>query len=73
MTEGCLTKRIDEFLPYIGHVQIAQAPGRQEPDTYGELNYKYVLEYLEKSGYDGYVGLEYNPKGEAMGMCCLQI
>ncbi|XP_064625150.1 putative hydroxypyruvate isomerase [Lineus longissimus] len=66
MIEGCLTKRIDEYLPYTGHIQIAQAPDRHEPDTYGEVNYKYVVEHLEKAGYDGYVGLEYVPKGNTV-------
>ncbi|XP_017760024.1 PREDICTED: putative hydroxypyruvate isomerase [Eufriesea mexicana] len=59
---GNITKNIKELLPYTGHVQIAQVPYRHEPDTSGEINYKYVLSILEKEGYNGYVGLEYFPK-----------
>jgi hydroxypyruvate isomerase len=44
----------------IGHVQVADSPARGEPGT-GEIRYPYVLGVLEELGYDGYVGLEYNP------------
>lgn len=47
-----------------GHVQIAQVPGRNEPDSAGELNYRYLLDTLESCGYQGYVGCEYKPLGE---------
>ncbi|XP_076231022.1 hydroxypyruvate isomerase-like protein Gip [Calliopsis andreniformis] len=59
---GNITKNIEELLPYTGHVQIAQVPDRHEPDTPGEIDYKYVLSTLEKKGYNGYIGLEYKPK-----------
>jgi hydroxypyruvate isomerase len=42
----------------IGHVQIADAPGRGEPGT-GEIPIRTYLEQLAAQGYDGYVGLEY--------------
>jgi hydroxypyruvate isomerase len=42
----------------IGHVQIADAPGRGEPGT-GELPLQSYLEQLGAVGYTGYVGLEY--------------
>ncbi|KZC10780.1 PREDICTED: putative hydroxypyruvate isomerase [Dufourea novaeangliae] len=63
---GNITKNIKELLPYIGHVQIAQVPDRHEPDTPGEIDYKYVLSVLEKEGYSGYVGLEYRPKSSSV-------
>lgn len=47
---------------FSGHVQIAQVPDRNEPDTPGEIDYQYVLSLLEKEGYEDYVGLEYKPK-----------
>jgi hydroxypyruvate isomerase len=46
----------------IGHVQIADAPGRGEPGT-GGLPLDDWLSRLEQSGYSGWVGLEY--KSEA--------
>ena len=44
----------------IGHVQIADAPGRGEPGT-GELDIDGYLATLQAGGYAGYVGLEYKP------------
>jgi hydroxypyruvate isomerase len=58
--EGNLTHTITRLLPRIGHVQIADPPSRGEPGT-GEINYRFVLDHLERSGYVGWVGLEYNP------------
>jgi hydroxypyruvate isomerase len=46
----------------IGHVQIADAPGRHEPGT-GALDIEGHLGKLAANGYDGYVGLEYKPSG----------
>jgi hydroxypyruvate isomerase len=45
----------------IGHVQIADAPGRHEPGT-GELELERYLSLLSDVGYDGWVGLEYKPE-----------
>lgn len=45
----------------LGHIQIAQVPDRHEPDTFGEIDYKYVLSLLETEGYNEYIGLEYYP------------
>jgi hydroxypyruvate isomerase len=61
--EGNLVANLREHFDHIGHVQIADSPGRGEPGT-GEIHYPFVLGELEKLGYDGYVGLEYNPTTE---------
>jgi hydroxypyruvate isomerase len=60
--EGNLVANLREHIGVIGHVQIADSPGRGEPGT-GEIRYPYVLSELERLGYSGYVGLEYNPSG----------
>ncbi|XID94632.1 hydroxypyruvate isomerase family protein [Paenibacillaceae bacterium WGS1546] len=60
ITEGHLAYRLQTYLPYIGHIHIADNPGRNEPGT-GEINYRYLLELLKKRGYGGAVGLEYFP------------
>lgn len=63
MEEGCVALKWKEFLPHIGHCQIAGVPERHEPDT-GELNYDYIFSMMDKSGYQGFVGCEYNPAGD---------
>jgi hydroxypyruvate isomerase len=59
-SEGNLASTIRELAPRIGHIQVADAPGRGEPGT-GEIHYPYVLDAIEATGYDGWIGLEYNP------------
>lgn len=61
--EGNLVATLREHIGEIGHVQVADSPGRGEPGT-GEIHYPYVFGALEELGYDGYVGLEYNPTTE---------
>ncbi len=61
--EGNLVATLREHVGVIGHVQIADSPGRGQPGT-GEIRYPFVLAELERLGYDGYVGLEYNPTTE---------
>ncbi len=73
-TEGDVTRHIRESFGagLIGHMQIAGAPDRHEPDT-GELNYAYVFEQLESLGYDGWIGCEYRPaNGTRQGLGWLQ-
>lgn len=53
---GALRAHADQ----IGHVQIADAPGRGEPGT-GEIGFDDYLGILLESGYGGYIGLEYKP------------
>lgn len=58
--EGDLAMHIREYLPVVGHIQIAGVPERHEPDI-GEVNYVYLFELLDTLGYDGWVGCEYRP------------
>jgi hydroxypyruvate isomerase len=58
--EGELTTTIRANLTRIGHIQIADNPGRHQPGT-GEINYRFLLAELDAMGYDGFVGLEYVP------------
>lgn len=64
--DGNLTQNILKYFPLIGHVQIAQVPERNEPDSPGEVNYSYVFSVLERQQYQGYVGLEYHPLGDTV-------
>src|SRR6185369_6942193 len=61
VTEGDLQKRTERLFPITAHVQIAGNPDRNEPDI-GEVNHLYLLDVLDRLGYQGYVGLEYKPK-----------
>lgn len=60
--EGDLARSIERLMPRIGHIQIADNPGRGEPGT-GEINYPWLLRHVEALGYDGFVGCEYRPVG----------
>jgi hydroxypyruvate isomerase len=60
--EGELTLTVQNILPSIKHIQIADNPGRHEPGT-GEINYDHILRHLDKIGYEGWVGCEYGPSG----------
>jgi hydroxypyruvate isomerase len=46
----------------IGHVQVADFPGRHEPGT-GDLDLPALLAALAEAGYDGGLALEYVPTG----------
>jgi hydroxypyruvate isomerase len=60
---GDVTMRLREMMPMIGHVQIASIPSRHEPDG-EELNYPFIFAELDRLGYRGFVGCEYNPRGK---------
>ena len=60
---GDVTMRLREMMPIIGHIQIASIPSRNEPDG-EELNYPFLFDELDRLGYDGFVGCEYNPRGK---------
>ncbi|MCE3261659.1 MAG: hydroxypyruvate isomerase [Pseudoduganella sp.] len=59
--EGELANTIKHHLSVIRHIQLADNPGRFEPGT-GEINYRFLLNYLDEIGYEGWVGCEYKPK-----------
>jgi len=60
--EGNLADNFRRFGDAVGHIQIASVPGRVEPDA-GEINYPYLLDLIDASGFDGWVGAEYIPQG----------
>ena len=61
LMEGNLIRNIENYLNIIGHIQIADVPGRNEPGT-GEIGYENIFKFLDDNGYKGFVGAEYNPK-----------
>ena len=61
--EGDLAGTIERLLPRIGHLQLADVPGRHEPGT-GEVNFEFLLRHIDRLGYGGWIGCEYNPLGD---------
>ena len=57
---GDLARTLEANIGRIGHVQIADNPGRHEPGS-GEINYPFLFALLDRLGYDGWVGCEYKP------------
>jgi hydroxypyruvate isomerase len=62
--EGDIANTIEREFARIGHIQIADNPGRNEPGT-GELNYPFLFGRLDALGYAGWIGCEYKPKTTA--------
>jgi hydroxypyruvate isomerase len=63
--EGDLAMTMERLLPRIGHMQIADVPARNEPGT-GELNFDFLLRHIDSLGYSGWIGCEYNPRGDTV-------
>jgi hydroxypyruvate isomerase len=63
--EGELANTLARLLPRIGHIQLADNPGRHEPGT-GEINFGWLLPHLDALGYAGWVGCEYLPAGDTV-------
>ncbi len=59
--EGDVATAMAEFAPLIRHYQVASPPDRGEPDR-GEMNYRWLFEQIDASGFDGWVGCEYRPR-----------
>ena len=58
--EGELIATMQKQLARIGHIQLADNPGRNEPGT-GEIAYDRVFAALDRMGYAGWIGCEYKP------------
>lgn len=61
LNEGSLCDNIRAYGDQIGHVHVADAPGRHEPGT-GEINFSNVFACLEGTGYNGLIGYELFPR-----------
>jgi hydroxypyruvate isomerase len=60
--DGDLAHAIRDNADITRHVQIAGPPERHEPDG-GEVAFPYLFEVLDGTGYEGFVGCEYRPRG----------
>jgi len=59
--EGELAANLRQHLARIGHIQLADNPGRGEPGT-GEINYAWLFKHIDAIGYTGWIGCEYKPR-----------
>ena len=61
--EGDVIRTIGENIGVIGHFHTAGNPGRNDLDDQQELNYTAICAAIAATGYAGYVGHEFKPKG----------
>lgn len=64
--EGRLTETIQRHFEMIGHFQISGVPGRHEPDAEQEINYPFLLSWIDELGFNGWVGCEYRPRADTL-------
>jgi hydroxypyruvate isomerase len=55
-------EQIDKHADLLGHVHIADYPGRHEPGS-GTLDFDQIRSALTRAGYNGWLGCEYIPAG----------
>jgi len=61
--EGNVIRTITEAAPVTAVFHVADNPGRNDPGT-GELNYANIYKAIQKTGFAGYVAMEYLPLGK---------
>lgn len=61
LQEGDLCGHLLSCGSWLGHIHVADAPGRHEPGT-GEINYRRIFACLEEIGYQGLIGFELFPQ-----------
>ncbi len=62
--EGDVIRSIREHIRHIGHFHTAGNPDRRDLDDEQELNYRGICRAIAASGYEGYLGHEFLPKGD---------
>jgi hydroxypyruvate isomerase len=60
---GNVTRTLTEAAPQVAVFHVADNPGRNDPGT-GEMNWPNIYKAIQKTGYAGYVTMEYLPKGD---------
>jgi hydroxypyruvate isomerase len=60
-----VTAILRNHLERIGHIQIADCPGRHQPGT-GETDFRFLLKEIDRLGYGGIVSLEYIPSPDTL-------
>lgn len=60
---GNVTQTLTQAVPHVAVFHIADNPGRNDPGT-GEMNYTNIYKAIQKTGYSGYICMEYLPLAE---------
>ena len=58
ITEGSILESFNKFWDEIAYIQVADNPGRNEPNT-GEINYLNIFSFLKEKGYKGFIGMDH--------------
>jgi len=61
--EGNVIQTLTEAADIVSVFHVADNPGRHDPGT-GEINYRNVYEAIRRTGYSGYIAMEYLPLGD---------
>jgi hydroxypyruvate isomerase len=64
--EGDLIRNIRDNIEHIAHFHTAGNPGRNDLDDAQEIYYPAVARAIAESGYSGWVGHEFTPKGDTV-------
>ncbi|HEX8834022.1 MAG TPA: TIM barrel protein [Abditibacteriaceae bacterium] len=64
--EGDLIRNIRDNIAHIGHFHTAGNPGRKDLDDAQEINYAAVARAIYETGYSGWLGHEFHPKGDVV-------
>jgi hydroxypyruvate isomerase len=62
--EGDIIRTIRDYHSYFVHYHTAGNPGRHELDETQELNYPPIVRAILETGYEGYLGQEFVPRGD---------
>jgi hydroxypyruvate isomerase len=62
---GNLINTLKAAEPYVAVFHVADNPGRNDPGT-GEVYYPNVYDAIRKTGYNGYIGMEYHPLADPL-------
>jgi hydroxypyruvate isomerase len=62
--EGDILQTIQDSHPHFLHYHTAGVPGRHDLDDTQELNYPPIIRAIAATGYEGYIGHEFIPKGD---------
>jgi hydroxypyruvate isomerase len=65
MEEGAISANLERVWPHVGHLQLGNPPGRNEPGV-GELNLEHYFDLVDRLGWKGWIGCEYVSSGHTL-------